>query len=117
LDVPFALNMPCMWHPPPGQEASVRLTNLSIMESTEVAKRVANDTDDVLATIPLVRGNQQLTEHLFSQLVDLMLEGILVDLRTQLADGVISAAEYASTLSDLARQCRTVGLLQRASRP
>lgn len=95
----------------------MRLTNLSGMESTEVAKRVAHDTDDVLATIPLVRGNHQLTDHLFSQLVDLLLEGILVDLRGELSDGQISAAEYASTLSELARQCRTAGLLQRASRP
>ena len=95
----------------------MRLTKHSAMESTEVAKRVANDTDDVLATLPLVRGNHQLTDHLFSQLVDLLLEGILVDLRHELADGRISAAEYASTLSELARQCRTVGLLQRASRP
>jgi hypothetical protein len=87
------------------------------MESTEVAKRVASDTDDVLATVPLVCGNQQLTDHLFSQLVDLLLEGILVDLRRELADGRINAAEYASTLSELARQCRSVGLLQRAGRP
>ena len=93
------------------------LTNLSGMESTEVAKRVASDTNDVLATIPLVRGNDQLTDHLFSQLVDLLLEGILVDLRRELADGHISAAEYANELSELARQCRTVGLLQRANRP
>jgi hypothetical protein len=86
------------------------------MESTEVARRVASDTDDVLATIPLVRGNQQLTDHLYTQLVDLLLEGILVGLRTDLADGRISAAEYASDLSELARQCRSVGLLQRESR-
>jgi hypothetical protein len=87
------------------------------MESTEVAKRVASDTDDVLATVPLVCGNQQLTDHLFSQLVDLLLEGILIELRSDLAEGRITASEYASTLSDLARQCRTVGLLQRARRP
>lgn len=87
------------------------------MESTEVARRVASDTDDVLATVPLVRGNQQLTDHLFSQLVDLLLESILVDLRSELSDGRITAAEYATTLSELARQCRTVGLLQRAGRP
>ena len=87
------------------------------MESTDVARRVASDTDDVLATVPLVRGNQQLTDHLFSQLVDLLLESILVDLRSKLSDGRITAAEYATTLSELARQCRSVGLLQRAGRP
>lgn len=87
------------------------------MESTEVARRVANDTDDVLATLPLVRGNQQLTDHLFSQLVDLLLEGILVDLRAELSAGEISAADYAANLSELARQCREAGLLQRTSHP
>ncbi len=84
------------------------------METTDVAKRVANDTADVLATIPLVSGNAHLTDHLFEQLVDLLLEGMLVDLRTQLTNGTITAGEYASELAVLAGQCRAVGLLDRA---
>jgi len=79
-----------------------------------VAKRVANDTADVLATIPLVSGNTHLTDHLFEQLVDLLLEGMLVDLRSQLVQGVITSGEYASELASLAAQCRAVGLLDRS---
>lgn len=78
-----------------------------------MARRVASDTDDVLATIPLVAGNAHLTDHLFEQLVDLLLEGMLVDLRRTLADGVISAAEYRDELANLAIQCRSAGLLSR----
>ena len=79
-----------------------------------MAKRVANDTADVLATIPLVSGNTHLTDHLFEQLVDLLLEGMLVDLRSQLVQGVITSGEYASELASLAAQCRAVGLLDRS---
>jgi hypothetical protein len=84
------------------------------METTDVAKRVASETSDVLATIPLVSGNPHLTDHLFQQLVDLLLEGVLVDLRTQLSDGAITAGEYAGELAALASQCRVVGLLDRS---
>jgi hypothetical protein len=84
------------------------------METADVAKRVANDTADVLATIPLVSGNEHLADHLFDQLVDLLLESMLVDLRTQLRDGTLTADEYASELAMLAGQCRAVGLLDRS---
>jgi hypothetical protein len=83
------------------------------METTEVAKRVAKDTQDVLATIPLVEGNEYLTDHLFDQLVDLLLEGILVDLRTRLVDGALAPILYEVELAQLAAQCRAVGLLSR----
>jgi len=84
------------------------------METTDVAKRVASDTDDVLATIPLVSGNQHLTDHLFDQLVDLLLEGMLVDLRAQLSAGAIDSPTYAAELAELATQCRSAGLLSRS---
>jgi hypothetical protein len=84
------------------------------METTDVAKRVANETSDVLATIPLVSGNPNLSDHLFEQLVDLLLESMLVDLRSQLSEGVITSGEYAGELATLAAQCRAVGLLDRS---
>ena len=84
------------------------------METTEVAKRVASDTQDVLATIPLVQGNEYLTDHLFDQLVDLLLEGALVELRHQVASGFLSPDHYAIELAELAAQCRAVGLLERS---
>ena len=84
------------------------------METTEVAKRVASDTQDVLATIPLVQGNEYLTDHLFDQLVDLLLEGVLVELRCQVAQGELSPDLYGMELAELAAQCRAVGLLERS---
>ena len=81
------------------------------MEVHGVAHRVAVDTDDVLATLPLVKGNARLTDRLFEQLVDLLIEGVLIDLRTQLLDGALSAADYGEELALLASQCRAVGLL------
>lgn len=83
------------------------------VEVRGVAQRVATDTDDVLATLPLVRGNERLTDRLYEQLVDLLIESILVDLRTSLLDGAISAADYGAALAELAAQCRRVGLLER----
>lgn len=91
------------------------MANSSRMETTEVAKRVANDIDDVLATVSLVRENPKLTDHLFDQLVDLLLESSLVGLRTRLADGLLTAGDYADELATLAMQCRAVGLLERSS--
>ena len=87
-------------------------TNRLFMDRTDVASRVNADTDDVLATIPLVAGNEKLTGHLFDQLVDLLLEGVLVGLRGDLADGRLTAQEFADELAKLATQCRRVGLLE-----
>ena len=95
------------------QERRRRAANTRAMETADVARRVASDTDDVLATIPLVAGNAHLSDHLFEQLVDLLLEGMLVDLRRQLADGLISSTEYGDELATLATQCRAAGLLSR----
>ena len=85
------------------------------METTELARRVEADTDDVLATLPLVRENDQLVARLFDQLVDLLLEGILLDLRRDLVDGRLTAAQYAVELSRLATQARAAGLLDNRS--
>jgi hypothetical protein len=74
-------------------------------------ERLASDLDDVLATIPLVLWNEALAERLFSRLVDLLLEGIAAELRTDLSNGRITTSEYGDRLRELAHQCRTAGLL------
>jgi hypothetical protein len=79
--------------------------------TTEVAKRVGEDIEDVLATLPLVRATETLTDRLFSQLVDLLLESTLVELRQLLDEGALTGAEYAAQLAELAGQCRAVGLV------
>lgn len=85
-----------------------------IVETREVARRVDADIEDVLGTIPLVAANPGLTDRLFDQLVDLLLESMLVELRAQLLHGVLNAREYGDELARLADQCRAVGLLTRA---
>lgn len=84
------------------------------METREDARRVQADIEDVLGTIPLVVANPDLTDRLFGQLVDLLLESILVELRARLVHGVLNAREYGDELAHLAEQCRAVGLLQPA---
>jgi len=76
---------------------------------------VAAEIEDVLGTITLVRGNDALTDRLFEQLVDLLLEHTLVELRSQLANGAINARQYGEELARLADQCRAVGLLTESS--
>lgn len=73
--------------------------------------RVASDLDDVLTTIPYVRDNHGLTERLFEQLVDLLVEQIVGDLRHRYEDGELTARAYATELATLAGQARAVGLI------
>jgi hypothetical protein len=81
------------------------------MEIERVAEHLATETDDVLATLPLVARNRSLTDRLFTQLVELLLEAIVLELRTDLMAGELSAADYGNELATLAAQCRRVGLL------
>ena len=72
---------------------------------------VDRELDDALSTVWLVRGNDALSTRLFDQVVDLLLERILLELRTELVAGRLSAADFANQLATLADQCRSVGLL------
>jgi hypothetical protein len=72
---------------------------------------VDRELDDALSTLWLVRGNEQLSTRLFDQVVDLLLERILLDLRTELVAGTLTAGSFATELARLADQCRAVGLL------
>lgn len=86
------------------------------MESpTDLAKRVDEDTDDVLATLPLVAASTATVDRLYMQLVELLLEGIVIDLRAQHAGGSIDSVNFAEELAELAAQCRVVGLVPRPS--
>lgn len=72
---------------------------------------MATKIDDVLATLPLTVADASLSDHLFRQLVDLLVEGIVADLRHQLDMGAISPRCYATELATFAGQARAVGLL------
>jgi hypothetical protein len=78
--------------------------------------RVGQEQDDVLCTIQLVQGNDDLQVRLFDQLVDLLVEGMFLDLRHRYLDGGLTRDAYVDELADLAEQCREVGLLPLPSR-
>ena len=74
-------------------------------------ERVAAEQDDVLCTLQLVQGDVTLEEHLFEQLVNLLVEGMFLELRQSYLDGDIDRDAYVSQLADLAEHCRRTGLL------
>jgi hypothetical protein len=73
--------------------------------------KVSGDLDDILTTLPYVRENGALTDRLFEQVVDLLVEQIVDDLRQQYDGGQLSARAYAIELATLAGQARAVGLI------
>lgn len=81
------------------------------MDRRTLATDVDRELDDALSTVWLVRGNNQLSARLFDQVVDLLLERILLDLRADLVSGKLTASTFATELARLAEQCRAVGLL------
>ena len=78
--------------------------------------RVADEQDDILSTIQLVSGDDELEGRLFEQLVDLLVEGMFLDLREQYLAGDISREAYVADLGAMADRCRAAGLLPLPSR-
>ena len=81
-----------------------------------LVQRVDQELDDVLGTLQLVRGDDLLEEHLFEQLVDLLVEGLFLDLRQRYLQGAVEREEYVEELAGLADLCREAGLLPLPSR-
>lgn len=81
------------------------------MERQDLVSDVDRELDDALSTLWLVRGNEQLSVRLFDQVTDLLMEWILLDLRSELVAGHLTATAFANELARLADQCRSVGLL------
>ena len=73
--------------------------------------RVGHEQDDVLGTLQLVRGDELLEDRLFDQLVDLLVEGLFLDLRHQYMAGELEREAYVDELATLADRCRSAGLL------
>ena len=78
--------------------------------------RVADEQDDILGTIQLIDGDAQLQDRLFEQLVDLLVEGMFLDLREEYLAGSLGRDDYVEDLADLAERCRSLGLLPLPSR-
>ena len=74
-------------------------------------QRVGQEQDDVLGTLQLVRGDELLEARLFEQLVDLLVEGLFLDLRQQYLEGTVGRDGYVEELASLADLCRDAGLL------
>ena len=81
-----------------------------------LAERVGKDMDDVLATMPLVDDDPELTERLSAQLVDLLVESLFLDLRRRFSADELTRAEFTAEVTRLAAQCRQAGLLPLRSR-
>ena len=81
-----------------------------------LVQRVDQELDDVLGTLQLVRGDDLLEEHLFEQLVDLLVEGLFLDLRQRYLAGSVDRERYVEELARLADLCREAGLLPLPSR-
>ena len=81
-----------------------------------LATRVADEQDEILSTIQLVADDPDLQDRLYEQLVDLLVEGMFLDLREQYLDGLVPRDEYVSALGELADRCRQAGLLPLPSR-
>jgi hypothetical protein len=73
--------------------------------------RVAAEQDDVLCTLQLCGHDPDVADRLWSQLVDLLVEATFLDLRRRHLDGDLDRDAYLAELTDVARQCRTAGLL------
>lgn len=85
-------------------------------EHERLVTRVADEQDDILGTIQLIDGDAQLRDRLYEQLVDLLVEGMFLDLREEYLDGTIDRGAYVRQLADLAERCRSMGLLPLPSR-
>ena len=76
-----------------------------------LVQRVGQEQDDVLGTLQLVRGDELLEDRLFEQLVDLLVEGLFLDLRQRYLEGTVDREAYVEELAGLADLCRDAGLL------
>jgi hypothetical protein len=73
--------------------------------------RVAAEQDDVLCTLQLCGQDEELGERLWGQLVDLLVEGMFLELRREYLTGTLDREAYVDELACVAERCRSVGLL------
>lgn len=72
---------------------------------------VAAELDDVLCTLDLCAHEPELAERLWGQLVDLLVEGLFLDLRRAYLAGEVERRAYVEEVAAVADRCRAHGLL------
>ncbi|MBA2495727.1 MAG: hypothetical protein H0V33_01275 [Acidimicrobiia bacterium] len=72
--------------------------------------QIRAEQEDLLATVALVV-DSPLIDRVWGRLVDLLVEGLFVDLRTEYLVGTLDRVAYVAALDDLAIRCHRVGLL------
>jgi len=77
----------------------------------QMVREVGEEQDDVLASIQLVRGDRSLEDRLFEQLVDLLIEGMFVELRQAYLMAEMTSDAYVAELGILVDALSGAGLL------
>ncbi|MBI1843353.1 MAG: hypothetical protein HYR89_01860 [Actinobacteria bacterium] len=80
------------------------------MSVVEAHAQVNKQIDDLLATIYLVRDNNELVERLFDQLVNDLVELTFLETHLDFEEGVIDLRDFQEQIATLTRQCRAMGL-------
>ncbi len=72
--------------------------------------QIRAEQEDLLATVALVP-DSTLVDRVWGRLVDLLVEGLFLDLRAEHLDGTLDRVAYLAALDDLAIRCHRGGLL------
>jgi hypothetical protein len=83
----------------------------SVEAHARLMQKVAAEQEDVLSTLLLCTDDAAVADRLWGQLVDLLVEGMFLDLRHGYLAGEISRLSYLQDLGALAGRCRDAGLL------
>jgi hypothetical protein len=83
----------------------------SVDAHTRLLAQVAKEQGDVLETLLLCSEDTPIADRLWAQLVDLLVEGMFLDLRRRYLHGDVDRGEYVEELTTIAERCRSQGLL------
>jgi hypothetical protein len=83
----------------------------SVDAHARLLAKVAEEQDDLLATLDLCAADAPVADRLWTQLVDLLVEGMFLELRRSYLQGEVDREDYVEELTATAEQCRAQGLL------
>ena len=83
----------------------------SVDAHARLLAQVAAEQDDMLATLFLCADDPEVADRLWAQLVDLLVEGMFLDLRRRYLQGEVDREQYVDDLTATAERCRAAGLL------